>query len=371
MLQLLEGPSSPVIEGEVLCCAYMPDSSVIVTGGWDGHLRLWEATLGTHITSFCTGDKPVSACLFTRDGKQLVSGGLDGLLAFWDTLAHRKHSVFLAHPRPLSGIAFSLDGKCVVTSSWDNTVAWWTGARKQEGKFFTGHKDIVAGCRLLPTGNALLSWSHDKSLRVWDVARATSVKDLRGHTDRILCGDVSPDGRWAVSGARDNNLRLWDLETGRSMASVTVDDEVVACFFLPDGETVLAVDRFGRLTLHIAPGLGQTGELSTKLPVLSAALAPSAKQLAVTCGDGRVERIAIEGLDNVPYLVTAEPKAERRAVGVQRLLGGRRLVISYQCACPRCHSVIDLGTGAVVGKVKKCRQCQRALKIGCVAQSYN
>jgi hypothetical protein len=352
----------------VLCCAYTPDSAFIVTGGWDGQLRLWEATLGTHITSFRTGDKPVSTCLVSPDGKQLLSGGLDGLLALWDTLAHRKLSVFLAHPRPLSGIAIGLDGQCVATSSWDNTAAWWTGVRKQEGKILTGHKDIVAGCRLLPTGHNLLTWSHDKTLRLWDVGRGTSVKDMRGHTDRVLAGDVSPDGRWAVSGARDNNLRLWDLETGRSVASVNVDDEIMACLFLRDGETVVAIDRFGRLTTHVAPGLGQTGELATKLPVVSAALAPSGKQLAVTCSDGRVARIAITGLDELPLVVTARPVAERRAVGLQRLLGGRKIVITYRCTCPVCQTGLDFGTGSVVGKVKTCPKCQRALKVGCLAQ---
>jgi WD40 repeat protein len=365
---LLEGAPAPAIQGEVLCCAYMLDSSFLITGGWDGHLRLWEATLGTHVSCFRTGDKPVSSCLVSRDGTQLVSGGLDGLLALWDTVAHRRISVFLAHPRPLSGIAFSRDGQCVATASWDNTAAWWTGIRKQEGKILSGHKDIVAGCRLLPNGNTLLTWSHDKTLRLWDVTRAASIKDMRGHTDRVLCGDVSPDGRWAISGARDNNLRLWDLETGRSVASVNVDDEVMACLFLPDGETVLAIDRFGRVTTHIAPGLGQTGDLATKLPVLSAALAPSGKQFAVTCADGQVARIAIDGLDKVPLVVSAEPRAERRSVGLQKLVGGRKVVVTYHCTCPACSARLDLGSGDVVGKVKKCRKCQRQLKIGCVAQ---
>lgn len=365
MLLVPEGAAG---EGELLCCTYMPDGAFVLSGGWDGHLRLWDTTQGGHVTALRTGDKPVSACSVTPDGKYLLSGGLDGLLGFWDALIHLRRSCFLAHPRPVSGIAFGLDGQCFATSSWDGSLIWWKSVREREAKTFTGHRDIVAGCRLTPDGQGLLSWSHDTNLKLWDIGRGLARTELRGHTDKVLSADVSPDGKWAASGGRDGSLKLWDLATGKAVASLTLDDEINACLFLPDGATLVTADRFGRMTWHAVPGLGQLGELAVKIAVSAAARAPAGSQIALACGDGRVRLVAVDGLETAPLFVPAIQGVKRQSRGLQKLFGRSTLTYTYSCTCPACRRTFEL-PGGEVGQARTCPGCRRALRVAVVAPS--
>jgi WD40 repeat protein len=366
-LRLLEAGAGPAGQGEVLACAYTPDGAFVLSGGWDGHLRLWESAFGAHVSSFRASDKPVSACTVAPDGKQLVSGGLDGLLAFWDALSHQRHQVFLAHTRPISAIVYGVDGLGLGTASWDGTLTWWKSVREREGRPLTGHRDIVAGCCVTPDGRGLLSWSHDSSLRLWDLDRLQMRFDLRGHGDRVHAGAVSPDGRWAASGSRDGVLKLWDLQAGRPAASVGVFEEVCSCVFLLDGESVLAVDRLGKLTVHVVPGLGKTDELVTRLPAHCAALSPSGSQVALGCGDGRVRFVAVDGLEGTALSVTALQSTQRESKGLQRLLGRSRLIYRHRCVCPACRQSVDLPSGEV-GQTRPCPNCKRTLRIASVAR---
>lgn len=365
-LRLLDEAKGPGGEGELLCCAYTPDGAFVLSGGWDGHLRLWETTQGLHVSSLRTGDKPVSSCVVAPDGKHLVSGGLDGLLAFWDALTHVRTFVFLAHPRPLSAVVFGPEARGLATSSWDGTLTWWKSVKDRDGKQLTGHRDIVAGCTVTPDGLNLLSWSHDTTLRLWDIGRGALRSDLRGHADRVHAAAVSPDGRWAVSGGRDGNLKVWDLQAARAVASVNVDDEPVACRFLLDGETVVACDRFGRLSLHVVPSLGQVGELVTKLPVANMEVSPASNQLALATSTGRVRLVNVHGLENAPLHVTAIQRLQRRSSGLQRLFGISKLAYAFRTTCPACRHTVEL-SGGQVGLERACPHCRRVLHVASMA----
>src|SRR5262249_30635819 len=108
--------------GEVFSCAYAPDGSQVLSGGWDGQLRLWEASSGSQLTGFKAAEKAVSACAIAPDGHRWLSGSLDGMLATWDAMTQQRVSVFLAHTRPISAIVFDADGQTLATASWDRSL---------------------------------------------------------------------------------------------------------------------------------------------------------------------------------------------------------------------------------------------------------
>ncbi len=48
--------------GEVFSVAFAAEAGLVLSGGWDGHLRLWEADGGTPVTALHVAAKAVSAC---------------------------------------------------------------------------------------------------------------------------------------------------------------------------------------------------------------------------------------------------------------------------------------------------------------------
>jgi WD40 repeat protein len=348
-------------DGEVCATAYSPDSAFVLSGGWDGHVRLWEASSGVQVTSFRASDKPISACCMSLDGKRWLTGAMDGLLAAWDPVTQKRLSIFLAHTRPISSILYSPDGLVLATASWDRNVILWNMSKERDGRTLEGHADIVASCCFSPDGQTVLSWSHDKTLRLWNVAEGMSIRKLTGHLDRVTAAAISPDGLWAASCSRDGSIKLWNLEEEKEVASANAGADVRACFFLQDNQSLVSVDTHGRLVLLALPDLQERSDLITRLPVQCAQIAPSGKQIALGCDDGRVHFIGVEGFDGYPMLAMATPTPHKNGSALSRLFNRNHNSQAYSCTCPICRRTFELA-GALPEHGSNCPHCQRSLR---------
>jgi WD40 repeat protein len=349
-------------DGEVFGCAYTPDSAFVLSGGWDGHLRLWDAATGGHLAALRASPKPLSCCAFTPDNKQWVAGTMDGLLSFWDGVSHQTTLNFLAHTRPVSAITFAPDGQTLATASWDRQIVLRkVGKEREGGRVLTGHEDIVAGCRFTPDSKQLLSWSHDRSVRLWDVDSARVLSVFPGHKDRVTAASLSPDGRWAASVGRDGALRLWDLIASTEIGGADLGREGRGCFFLLDGESLVSVDAQGRLMLLSLPRFEIQAQLNTSLKVMCGELAPSGDQLALGCEDGTIQLVAIDGLESASIVVTATQSLKPTSSLLGRLIGSSRLTRTYQYTCPVCREPAE--TTTLPTKPVSCAKCQRQLSI--------
>jgi WD40 repeat protein len=353
--------------GEVFALAFTPDGNYVLSGGWDGHLRLWDTASQAQVTALRVSAKALSACAVSPDGKHWLAGTMEGMMYCWDSTTHRQQYMSLAHTRPISTILFSLDGQNLLTASWDRRVVVWDRHRCGESRALTGHEDIVAGCCYTPDGSQVLSWSHDRTARLWDVATGQALATLEGAADRLTAGAVAPDGLWAVTGARDHVLTLWDLRTAERAQSVSLQGEVRACLFLPDAASLVTVEHQGRVVLCSVPDLQEQQEVLTQRRVQCAGLSPDGSRIALGCDDGSICCLAVEGLDQAALLVTPIQQAPPREGRWQRLFGGRRRAPAYACTCPTCRQTFDLPDG-VLGQAASCPRCCQPLRLRPVAR---
>jgi WD40 repeat protein len=360
-LRLITGPETGKHDGEVFACAWSPDGGFVLSAGWDGHLRLWEASTGTRLTALRVGPKPLSACAVTPDGKRWLAGSMEGLISSWDAHTHLVVSQSAVHTRPVSALHYSPDGRFLASASWDRQVSLRLVSDERQTRTFRTHEDVVTGCRFTPDGRSLMTWSHDCSLRLWDVETTREKATLREHKDRITAADVSPDGRWAISTARASDLLLWDLETCSRANSLKLGTEVRGCFFLLDGVTLLLADATGRITLLSLPDLEPQVQLNVRQPVQCAALSPGGEQLALGGDDGTVRLVAIEGCENSPLVVTAAQSTRVSASRMQKLFGRRSVTQVYACTCPACRQPIE-HLGSLPKEPVPCPNCRRLLR---------
>lgn len=349
-------------EGEIFACAFTPDGAYALTGGWDGRLRVWDVRSGGQVSELVAGPKPLSACAVAPNGKYWLTGSMEGLLTVFDAVSHVPTMHFVAHTRPISALCFSPEGSVLATASWDRQVVLRKVGKEREGRALAGHEDIVAGCQFLGNGEHLLSWSHDGTVRLWDALQARELATLGRHDDRIQAASASPDGRMAVSGSRDGVLKVWDVEGRDELNAVSMNGEVRACFFLPDAQSVVAVDSTGWAVLLSAPALEPQADLQTGLKVQSTAQSPTGLCLALGCDDGHVHFVAAEGFEQASLVVqlTRTTRTEKSVLG--KLFGKEKVVHGWQYTCPVCHATMDQATPPPPDSFP-CPRCRQALRV--------
>ncbi len=347
--------------GEVFSCVHTPDSAYVLSAGWDGSLRLWHSSDGQQVTALPASPKPLSCCAVSPDGTTWVSASMDGMLSWWDAMTHQIKMNFVAHIRPISAIQYSPDGQSLATASWDRKIQVRKLGKERDGLSLGNHHDIIAGCRWSSDGKQLLSWSHDSTLRLWDAESGRELACLQGHEDRVTAACVSIDGQWAVSGGRDGIVKLWDLRQRGEVRSVQQSSEIRGCYCLLDGESIVTVNADGWAVLWSLPELEVQGELETGIKVMCGDLSPSGSQLALGSEDGFIHLLALDGLEDLPVLVTPTQTFRPKKTVLSRFLGKPKMERAYQYTCPVCRHATELSS--LPDRTISCSACKRLIRL--------
>ena len=96
--------------------AYSPDSKLVVTGGSDGRLILWDAATGREVRRLEGHGDAVTAVAFSPDGRLVVTSGWDRSVRLWDVATGRQIRTFSGHPTLVNDVGFSPDGRRIISA---------------------------------------------------------------------------------------------------------------------------------------------------------------------------------------------------------------------------------------------------------------
>jgi WD40 repeat protein len=197
--------------------AFAPDGSLLATCGNDATVQLWDLHSGTPLETLPHPD-PVFVVTWSPDGRLLASGGPAGQIRVWEiqkTQPATCIAIIAGHTNWISGLAFAPDGSTLASSSWDATVRLWDVKSLRLLQTLTGHTDRVNKVAWSPDGRILASWGFDKTILLWEVESRSYWAALHGHTAEVTDLAFTPDGRSLLTGSEDGTLRLWDVASGQ------------------------------------------------------------------------------------------------------------------------------------------------------------
>jgi WD40 repeat protein len=221
------------------------DGQLLVTGGKDATVRVWELTGGKPARVFQGHATGVTAVAVRADGSQAASASEDGTIRVWPLAATDDHRQLTGAQGPLWAVAAGGDGTRVAAAGADKTVRVYDSKSGKLVATLTGHGGPIPAVVFLNDGK-LASASGDKTVRVWANGKETS---LTGHTAAVLALAADPAGRLLVSGSLDKSVRGWNPATGKEVWKWDGRSAVVGVAVRPDGKRVAVGTADGFLTV--------------------------------------------------------------------------------------------------------------------------
>lgn len=242
-------------------CA-LPSRERMITACADGRLRMYSTVTGELLETMVGHSRSVFA-LCALDGDIVVSGGDDHTLRVWDTSVANcifssalrgfvKSVAALAPGRFVAGVGFDL-----VFFEYTRREIWgWNGNTqtvrvRENDRLRNAHIGFIYDIAV--HGRRFVTASYDKTATVWEHGSHEPVTRLSGHSRCVNC--VALNDRYIVTGASDHTLRIYSarsfncilvldtVHTSNIYAVVAVDDNNIVSFSLDKTVCVIRLPR--------------------------------------------------------------------------------------------------------------------------------
>lgn len=127
------GSTPSMTKSIVSCVKFTPDGKQVVTGSFDGTLKLWSASTLEPVGEANTepgNEYPegIASIVIVDDGATVITGGTHGKIRFWDLATLTQRSSLKAHGRTVTQLAVhrSDTGSQMVSTGADHALRVWT-----------------------------------------------------------------------------------------------------------------------------------------------------------------------------------------------------------------------------------------------------
>lgn len=294
----------------VLCMAFSPDGTRLVSGSYDRTCRIWDAATGLPIHALEGHTGCVFSVAYSRDGKWIASADTDGTVKLWNAHTGKERLTFKGHKGYVRSVAFSPNGTRIASAGgqmikvWNadsgeelRTIDWQTGVNRRG----------ISSVAFSPDGSRIVSGSfEDYEVKVWDVVTGQALRTLAGHTGPVLSVTFSPDGMRIATASADRTVKLWNANTSDELLTFKGHEHLVpSVVFTTDGKRIVAGSgdkhhlNMGDLIEGDHPGElmfwdAETGQETLTLkghtgPIISLAISADGKRIASSSFDGMIK----------------------------------------------------------------------------------
>lgn len=235
-------------EDAVLCLAFSPDASKLISGSADRTIRLWDLQTQQESLRLTGHQDAIWKVDILQNNRTAISASHDRTICLWDLLAQKGMSKF---PNKTNRtVTVSPDGRYAISGNVnDGMIRLWEMQNGREIRRFKGHMSWVLSLEFDSAGRNILSSSADGTIRIWDLNSGRELRRFVGHTDQVWLAKYVRSHRVLSCGA-DRTLRYWDARTGKLIQQWQLPGNAVTSFAVhPGGRFALSAHEDGTVGL--------------------------------------------------------------------------------------------------------------------------
>ncbi|MEV6114132.1 TIR domain-containing protein [Streptomyces sp. NPDC052109] len=284
--------------GSVWVCKFRPHGdtpaqgpgSLLVTGGNDGVVRLWEPATGQGRRILRGHGRRIGTLSFSADGSLLAAGGNDGVVRVWHSGSGRRLRELTGQSDRLVSAAFGPVGPLLATASSDGDIYLWNAATGEYQRELDVETDHVWAEAFSADGELLATANDDDTVRLWYRATGAHLAAITEHFGRVRAIAFRSDDAVLATGCDDRKVRIWDRESRRITAVLDGHtDRVYAVAFAPDGSWLASASWDGTAVIW-RDGAADHRLTGHAGKIWTAAVHPG-RPLLATAGDDRTVRL--------------------------------------------------------------------------------
>lgn len=249
--------------GSVQVMAFSPDNTLLVSGGNDGTLRLWDIEQARQVARQRRDDGGILSVAYSYDGMLLVSSTETGVVRLWQMPEGREIMTLDQFSQPVTSVCFTPDHQALICGGNGGRIQV---VRIEDGIVLAdviGHQYAVTSVRLSdPIGDdhhrLLLTSSEDRTVKIWKFEITppytpiiTELHTLKQHKMIVQEAAFSQtDPLRVASVGNDGYLCVWSAQEGELLMSQRSDAiQTRAVDFAPGLSLLASGGTDGRITL--------------------------------------------------------------------------------------------------------------------------
>lgn len=236
-----------------LSLAFRSDGRILVSGGRDGTVTLWNVETGRERSRFEGAIMVANSIALGRNGMRLVFPGKLESLDFVDLADCRRIPTRIDDQIHIRSVSFSVDGRILAVAGQDTIIRLYDADSGKAVAALKGHLDRVLAVSFSPDEDILVSAGEDSTVRIWDTARQVEIDVLIGHGSAIEYIAHSSDARRLATASHDGVICIWDMQKGRRLSlQLCCDGDITGMTFRPNS-TMLTYSciKNGESHIHI------------------------------------------------------------------------------------------------------------------------
>lgn len=226
------------------------DGNLLLTGSWDGTVKLWDVWSGRELRTYKDNTPPrkirtfqstgyknwpahdiVTHIIFSPTQGQFLSCHLYGISRLWETSSGRLVRTFKGKPSKVMGAAFTSDGQYVVISNFAGELDLWkVNSGKRVWAIQLISKKITSLC-FAADNNSFIAGYDDGSLYLHKTENGKIIRRYSGHKDAVISCSFSADGKLVASGSHDESAKVWKADSGTLLETFTEESSVASVRF--------------------------------------------------------------------------------------------------------------------------------------------